>query len=88
MLRRLAFVFVCFVAGVRALAADQTKVQGILDEAEHVRASDKVKARRLLDEVERDAGAQADPTLVARMQWLECKWADAPAAAYRAASLN
>jgi diguanylate cyclase (GGDEF)-like protein len=88
-LRRLvAYTLVCLIVGVRAGASDTTRLQGILDEAERIRASDKARARQLLDEVERDKGAQADPVLVARVQLLECRWADTPAVAYRALAIG
>jgi diguanylate cyclase (GGDEF)-like protein len=57
-----------------------------LDQAQRIRASDKVRSRQLLDEVEREK--PADPEIVARVQLLECKWADAPAAAYRAVTVG
>jgi diguanylate cyclase (GGDEF)-like protein len=85
-LRRLACVFACLIAGVQAAAADSTRLQGILDEAERVRASDKAKSRQLLDEVQR--AKPADPVLVARVQLLECGLADSPAAAYRAVAIG
>jgi diguanylate cyclase (GGDEF)-like protein len=84
--RFVACTFLCLVAGVRAGAADVAQLQRTLDEAERVRASDKPRARWLLDEVEREK--PADPTLVAHVQLLECKWADVPAAAYRAVSIG
>ena len=90
--RLVAYTLVCLVAGVRAGAADVTRLQRLLDEAERIRASDKPKARQLLDEVERDVErdkeAQADPLLVARMQLLECRWADTPPEAYRALAIG
>jgi diguanylate cyclase (GGDEF)-like protein len=61
-------------------------MRAILDQAERIRASDKVRSRQLLDEVEREK--PADPEIVARVQLLECKWADAPAAAYRAVTVG
>ncbi|MEA2338070.1 MAG: hypothetical protein QOE82_2077, partial [Thermoanaerobaculia bacterium] len=76
------YTLVCFVGVVRVGAADATRLNGLLDEAERMRASDKVRSRSLLDEVEREK--PADPALVARVQLLECKWADVPAVAYRA----
>jgi diguanylate cyclase (GGDEF)-like protein len=81
--RFVAFMLVCFVGIVRASAAD---VRVILDEAERIRASDKTRSRQLLDSIERDKPVH--PEIVARVQLLECKWADAPAAAYRAAAIG
>ena len=57
----------------------------LLDEAERVRKSDKPRARQLLDEVNRALAAQPDPRLIARAQLLECRWADVPGPAIRAA---
>jgi diguanylate cyclase (GGDEF)-like protein len=68
-------------------AAD-ARLSAILDEAERIRATEKVKSRQLLDEVERDPAAQTDPLLVARVQLLECTWADDPPAAYRALAIG
>jgi diguanylate cyclase (GGDEF)-like protein len=84
--RFVACTLVCLVAGVRAGAADFTRLQRILDEAERIRASDKPRARQLLDEVEREK--VADPAIVAREQLLECKWADDPPTAYRAVEIG
>jgi diguanylate cyclase (GGDEF)-like protein len=85
--RRFAvYTFVCGIAGVRVGAAEAVRPQTILDEAERIRTSDKARARRLLDSVERDK--PADPEIVARVQLLECKWADGPAAAYRAVTIG
>ena len=86
--RFVACALVCLVASVRAGATDATQLQGLLDEAERIRASDKARSRQLLDEVEHDKAAQSDPVLVARVQLLECKWADTPAAAYRALAIG
>jgi diguanylate cyclase (GGDEF)-like protein len=69
-------------------AADSGRIRTLLDEAERIRTSDKPKARQLLDEVEHDQATQADLALVARVQLLECKWADAPPAAYRAVTIG
>lgn len=83
--RRLAmYTLVCFVAAVSAGAADTARLLKILDDAEHLHATDKPKARQLLDEVERDQASQNDPVLIAREQLLECTWSDTPAAAYAA----
>src|SRR3954469_9210662 len=84
--RLIAYALVCVVAGVRLAAADAGRLRSILDEAERIRATDKPKARQLLDSVEREK--PADPEVVARVQLLECKWAGAPAAAYRAAAIG
>jgi diguanylate cyclase (GGDEF)-like protein len=81
-IRRLVCMLACLIAGVRADAADSTRLHSILDEAERIRASDKPRSRQLLDEVERDK--PADPAIIARVQLLECGLAEAPAAAYRA----
>lgn len=86
--RLVACTLLCLVAVVRAGAADDARLLGMLDEAERVRASDKAKARQLLDGVERDSAAQSDPRLIARMQLLECRLADAPAAGYRAVAIG
>jgi diguanylate cyclase (GGDEF)-like protein len=83
-LRRLvAYTIVCLIAGVRIGAADR---RSTLDEAERMRTSDKARARQLLDAIERDK--PSDREIVARVQLLECKWADAPAAAYQAAAIG
>jgi diguanylate cyclase (GGDEF)-like protein len=85
--RRLAvYTFVCLLGVMRLDAADTTRLNSILDEAERFRTSDKARSRQLLDSVEREK--PSDPTLVARMQLLECKWADAPAAAYQAVTIG
>jgi len=83
--RFVAYTFVCLM-GVRAGAADATGLHRMLDEAEHVRTSDKPRARQLVDQVER--GKPADPAVVAHVQLLECKLADTPAAAFRAVSIG
>jgi diguanylate cyclase (GGDEF)-like protein len=87
-LRQAAYTLACLVAAARLLAADTSRFVAILGDAERIRATDKVKARQLLDGVERDAAAQSDPRMVARMQLLECSWAEMPAAAYRASILG
>jgi diguanylate cyclase (GGDEF)-like protein len=79
--RIMAYALVCLVAAVHVGAADTGR---LLDEAERIRATDKAKARQLLDSVERER--QSDPEIAARVQLLECKWTDAPAVAYRAAA--
>jgi len=80
------YTLVCVIAVVRVSAADAGWLRTALDEAERIRATDKQKARQLLGSVERER--PADPEIVARVQLLECKWADAPAVAYRAAELG
>lgn len=82
--RVVACAIVCVAGVMRAAAADAPRLNGILDEAERIRASDKARARQLLDAVEREK--PADPSLIARVQLLECKWSDVPSAAYRAAT--
>ena len=85
--RRLAvYTLVCVIAGARVAAADAGRIRAILDEAERIRASDKPRSRQLLDSVEREK--PADPVLIARMQLLECKWADTPPAAYQAVAIG
>jgi diguanylate cyclase (GGDEF)-like protein len=84
--RLVACAIVCLLAGVRAGAADATRLRAVLDAAERIRASDKPRARQLLDEVERDK--PSDPAIIARVQLLECGLADAPAAAYRAVTIG
>jgi diguanylate cyclase (GGDEF)-like protein len=84
--RLVAYTAVCLIAGARAGAADAGRMRASLDQAQRIRASDKVRSRQLLDEVEREK--PADPEIVARVQLLECKWADAPAAAYRAVTVG
>ncbi|MEA2342182.1 MAG: hypothetical protein QOF63_351 [Thermoanaerobaculia bacterium] len=84
--RRLVYTFVCVIACVRAGAADVGRTRALLDEAQRIRASDKAHARQLLDSVEREK--PADPEIVARVQLLECKWANAPAAAYGAVTIG
>lgn len=86
--RLVVCTLVCLIGLVRAGAADSTRPQAMLDAAEKIRATDKASARRLLDEVARDKASQSDPTLAARVQLLECKLADAPAAAYRAVTIG
>jgi diguanylate cyclase (GGDEF)-like protein len=81
-----ACTVVCLAGIVRAVAADTVPIRAILDEADRVRASDKTRSRQLLDSVEHEK--PADPEIVARIQLLECKWADAPAAAYQAAAIG
>jgi GGDEF domain-containing protein len=84
--RFVSYALVCLLAGVRAGAADALRLQRVLDAAERVRASDKPRARQMLDEVEREK--VADPSIVARVQLLECKWTDDPAASYRAVEIG
>jgi diguanylate cyclase (GGDEF)-like protein len=84
--RIVVYALVCLAAGVRLDAAADTRLRTILDEAERIRPSDKPRSRQLLDSVEREK--PADPEIVARVQLLECKWADAPAAAYRAVTIG
>jgi diguanylate cyclase (GGDEF)-like protein len=84
--RLVVYTLVCFVGIVGAGAADTTRVRATLDEAERIRASDKTRSRQLLDAIERDK--PADPEVIARVQLLECKWADAPAVAYRAVTVG
>ncbi|HVR39864.1 MAG TPA: diguanylate cyclase, partial [Thermoanaerobaculia bacterium] len=86
--RLVVYALVCFIATARAGAADSTRLQQTLDEAERMHASDKVRARQLLDEVARDREAQTDPVLVARVQLVECSWADSPPQAYRAVTIG
>jgi diguanylate cyclase (GGDEF)-like protein len=81
-----AYTLVCIVGSVRAGAADAPRLTAILDEAARIRASDKARARQLLDSVEREK--PADPEIVARVQLLECKWADTPPAAYGAVTIG
>jgi len=82
------YTLVCLIGIVRAGAADTARLQAMLDEAEKIRATDKAGARRLLDEVERDKTSQSDPSLVAHVQLLECRFGDVPAAAYRAVTIG
>jgi tetratricopeptide (TPR) repeat protein len=85
--RRLAvYTFVCIIACVRAGAADVGQTRALLDEAQRIRAIDKPRSRQLLDSVERDK--PDDPEIVARIQLLECKWADTPPAAYGAVTIG
>lgn len=87
--RRLAaYTLVCLTAAVGAGAADATRLHRVLDEAQRIRASDKPRARQLLDEVKREKEAQADPSLIAHVQFLECRFADDPATAYRALAIG
>ncbi|MBV8547594.1 MAG: diguanylate cyclase [Acidobacteria bacterium] len=80
--RLVVYTFACVIACVRAGAADLGQTRALLDEAQRIRANDKTRSRQLLDSVEREK--PADPEIVARVQLLECKWANAPAAAYAA----
>jgi diguanylate cyclase (GGDEF)-like protein len=87
MIRRLAvYTFVCVIGVARAGAVDAGRLPRMLDEAQRIRASDKARARQLLDAVEREK--PADPEIVARIQLLECKWADTPPAAYGAVTVG
>jgi diguanylate cyclase (GGDEF)-like protein len=87
MIRRLAvYTFVCVIGVVRAGAVDSGRLPRMLDEAQRIRASDKARARQLLDAVEREK--PADPEIVARVQLLECKWAATPSAAYGAVTVG
>jgi diguanylate cyclase (GGDEF)-like protein len=86
--RLVAYTLVCLVAAVRAGAADNARLLGVLDEAERLHTSDKAKARQLLDQVERDKASQTEPLLIARVQLLECTWTDVPAVAYRAVTIG
>jgi len=86
--RLLACTLLCLVAAVRAGAADNARLLGLLDEAERVRAGDKAKSRELLQSVERDPAARSDPRVIARVQLLECRLAEAPAAGYRAVEVG
>jgi len=63
-------------------------LQAMLDDAQRIRATDRQRARQILDDVERDAASKTDPLLIARTQWLECRWTDSAAVAYRAASIG
>jgi tetratricopeptide (TPR) repeat protein len=83
-------VVVCAILCVSAVAfaADTARLQAMLDDAKRIRATDRQRARQLLDEVERDPAAKTDPILIARTQSLECRWADTAAAAYRAANIG
>jgi diguanylate cyclase (GGDEF)-like protein len=76
---------VCLIASGWAIAADSA-LKHILDEAERIRATDKPRARQLLDSVEREK--PSDPEILARAQLLECKWAGSPAAAYPAVTIG
>jgi diguanylate cyclase (GGDEF)-like protein len=84
--RFVACAVVCLAGIVQAGATDPTSLLVRLDAAERARTSDKAKARQLLDSVERENAS--DPMIVARVQLLECKWADAPPAAYRAFTIG
>ena len=87
--RRFAvYTLVCLIGIVRARAADTRQLQTMLDDALRIQASDKARARQLLREVERDKAAQSDPALAARVQLVECRLSDAPAAAYRAVTIG
>ena len=82
MLRRLAIVaLVVLCAASRLYAGD---VAGTIAEAERVRASDKSRARQLLDGAERELAAAPNDAQLAKAQLLECRWADTPPQAYRA----
>src|SRR5215212_9263832 len=67
-----------------ANAADTRDLAKMLEEAERIRGTDKVKSRQLLDQVERALTPASDPLIAAQAQLLECKFADTPAAAYPA----
>jgi len=85
--RRLAmYTFVCLAGVMRRDAADTARLNGILDEAQRIRASDKPRSRQLLDSVEREK--PSDPVVIARVQLLECKWADTPPAAHQAVTIG
>jgi len=84
--RRAVYTFVCVIGVARAGAVDAGRLPRMLDEAQRIRASDKARARQLLDAVEREK--PADPEIVARVQLLECKWADTPPPAYGAVTVG
>ncbi len=79
------FARIFAVLALAAVAhADSIDLAAKLAEAEKIRATDKGKARQLLDEVERALASAPDPLLSGQAEVLECKWADAPPQAYRA----
>jgi diguanylate cyclase (GGDEF)-like protein len=86
MIRRLAVYTLLSVIGVVRVGAADSALTGKLDEAERIRASDKPRSRQLLDSIEREK--PSDPEIVARVQLLECKWADTPPPAYAAVSIG
>jgi len=75
---------VALLASVLCSASAKADVAKTLEEAERVRATDKARARQLLDEVEHTLTATSDPLIAAQAQLLECRWADDPPTAYRA----
>jgi diguanylate cyclase (GGDEF)-like protein len=58
----------------------------MLDRAERIHATDDAGSERLLATVSRALGPSSDPRLVTRVRLLECRWAEDPAAAHRAAA--
>jgi len=80
------YTFVCLVGVMRLDAADTARLNGLLDEAQRIRASDKPRSRQVLDSVEREK--PSDPAVIARVQLLECKWADTPPAAHQAVAIG
>ncbi|HEX8170231.1 MAG TPA: tetratricopeptide repeat-containing diguanylate cyclase [Thermoanaerobaculia bacterium] len=83
--RCVVYALVCVALAARVEAADARRM---LDEAERIRPADKIRSRALLDAVERDSAALADPGIAARVQLLECTWSDSPPPAHRAYELG
>ena len=81
----LALLVTLFGSAEAAGPADRA---AMLREAETLRATDKAKARQLLDAVERTLSPSSEPLLAAQAQWLECAWADTPATAQRASAIG
>jgi diguanylate cyclase (GGDEF)-like protein len=80
-------LLVLSIAPAMVAEAAQPGIAELLARAEQLRTSDKAGARRLLDEAERALRGADQPRLAARAQLLECRWADAPEPARRAAEL-
>ncbi|HKR66919.1 MAG TPA: tetratricopeptide repeat-containing diguanylate cyclase [Thermoanaerobaculia bacterium] len=75
---------VCVLCVASARAAGVPDLAKMLDESEQIHISDKTRSWQLLRDVERTLTPASDPRIAARVQLLECKWADDPASAYRA----
>jgi diguanylate cyclase (GGDEF)-like protein len=87
-LRFVSYALLCLFTVAMIQAQDAKRLSAMLDTAEQMRKIDKPKSRQMLDEVHRALGANPDPLLVARAQFLECTWTDDPATAHRAFAIG
>src|SRR5688572_28703524 len=74
------------LCSAHAEAADSREAAKMLAEAERLRATDKAQSRQLLDAAHPMLSPASDPVVRGQAQLLECRWADEPAVAYRAAA--